>query len=68
MDNEMDDVSLVRMVFNACGKKEVEVKTAANKPVREVQSIQLQFNSRMWKFLLNPGYKIITIIWHPAIY
>jgi hypothetical protein len=33
MDKEMEEVSLVRMVFNACGKKEVEVKTAADKPV-----------------------------------
>jgi hypothetical protein len=33
MNKDMEDVSLVRMVFNACGKKEVEVKTAASKPV-----------------------------------
>ena len=39
MDNEIDEVSLVRMVFNACGKKEVEVKTAAHKPVADIQSI-----------------------------
>jgi hypothetical protein len=32
MDKEMEDVSLVRMVFNAWGKKEVEVKTAATIP------------------------------------
>ncbi len=39
MDNEMEDVSLVRMVFNACGKKEVEVKTAAHKPITDIQFI-----------------------------
>ena len=39
MYKEMDDVSFVRMVFNACGKKEVEVETAAIKPVTEIQFI-----------------------------
>jgi hypothetical protein len=39
IDNEMEDVSLVRMVFNACGKKEVEVKTAASKPITGIQFI-----------------------------
>jgi hypothetical protein len=39
MYKEMEDVSLVRMVFSACGKKEVEVKTAAIKPVTEIQFI-----------------------------
>ena len=49
MDNEMDDVSLVRMVFNACGRKEVDVNTAASKPVSEVQFID---------FNLIPGFGI----------
>jgi hypothetical protein len=40
----MEVVSLVRMVFNACGKKEVEVKTAAIKPVAEIQFIRLELN------------------------
>lgn len=39
MDKEMEDVSFVRIVFNACGKKEVEVKIAANKPITEFQFI-----------------------------
>jgi hypothetical protein len=39
MDNEMEEVSLVRMVFNACGKKEDEVKTAANKPMTDIKFI-----------------------------
>jgi hypothetical protein len=39
MAKEIEEVSLVRMVFNAWGKKEVEVKTAANKPVIEAQFI-----------------------------
>jgi hypothetical protein len=41
MDKEIDLVSLVRMVFIACGKNELEVKTAATKPIMEVQFIQL---------------------------
>ena len=40
MDKEIEVVSLVRMVFNAWGKKEVEVKTAATKPVMEIQFIR----------------------------
>jgi len=39
MYNEMADVSFVRMVFMACGKKEDEVKTAAIKPITEVKFI-----------------------------
>jgi hypothetical protein len=56
MDNEMEDVSFVRMVFNAWGRNEVEVNTAANKPVKEVQFIRIEFDNRIWKFLLNPSY------------
>jgi hypothetical protein len=44
MDREMEEVSLERMVFNACGKKEVEVKTAAIKPLTEIQFICLELN------------------------
>jgi hypothetical protein len=39
MDKEMEDVSFVRIVFNACGKKDVEVKIAAIKPIAEIQFI-----------------------------
>jgi hypothetical protein len=39
MDKEMEVVSFVRIVFNACGKKEDEVKTAAIKPVTDIQFI-----------------------------
>ena len=42
MYKEMDDVYFVRMVFNACGKKEVEVETAAIKPVTEIQFIWIE--------------------------
>lgn len=47
MDREMDVVSLVRMVFNACGKKEVEVKTAAVKPIIEIQFIRLTLSCKI---------------------
>ena len=47
MDKEMEVVSLVRMVFNACGKKEVEVKTAAVKPIMEIQFIRLALGYKM---------------------
>jgi hypothetical protein len=33
INNEMPDVSFVRMVFNACGRKEIVVKKAAIKPI-----------------------------------
>ena len=39
IDKEMEVVSLVRIVFNACGKKEDEVKTAAIKPITDIQFI-----------------------------
>lgn len=39
MYNEIEEVSFVRMVLMACGKKEDEVKTAAIKPVIDVESI-----------------------------
>jgi hypothetical protein len=39
MYKEMEEVSLVRMVFKACGKKEDEVETAAIRPVTEIQFI-----------------------------
>ena len=47
MDREMEAVSLVRMVFNACGKKEVEVKTAAIKPIIEIQFIRLTLSCKI---------------------
>ncbi len=51
MDSEMEDVSLVRMVFNACGKKDEEVKIAASKPVTGIQFISIEFSG---KYSLNP--------------
>jgi hypothetical protein len=39
MYNEIEEVSFVRMVLMAWGKKEDEVKTAAIKPIIEVESI-----------------------------
>jgi hypothetical protein len=51
MDSEMEDVSLVRMVFNACGKKDEEVKIAASKPVTGIQFISIEF---IGKYSLNP--------------
>ena len=42
MDREMEDVSLVRIVFNACGKKEDDVEIAAIKPVTEIQFILVE--------------------------
>ena len=42
MDKEMEVVSLVRIVFNAWGKNEVEIKTAANKPITECQFMLLK--------------------------
>jgi 5'(3')-deoxyribonucleotidase len=33
INNEIPDVSFVRMVFNACGRKEIVVKNAAIKPI-----------------------------------
>ena len=47
MDREIEVVSLVRMVFNACGKKEVEVKTAAIKPIIEIQFIRLTLSCKI---------------------
>jgi hypothetical protein len=39
MDKEMEEVSFVRMVFIAWGKKDVDVKTAAHKPITDIQFI-----------------------------
>jgi hypothetical protein len=50
MDNEMEEVSLVRIVFNACGKKDDEVKTAASKPITGIQFISIEF---IGKYSLN---------------
>jgi hypothetical protein len=33
MDNDMPDVSFVRIVFTACGKKDIVVLKAAIKPI-----------------------------------
>jgi hypothetical protein len=33
INNDMPEVSFVRMVFNACGRKEIVVKNAAVKPI-----------------------------------
>jgi 5'(3')-deoxyribonucleotidase len=33
INNDMPEVSFVRMVFNACGRKEIVVKNAAIKPI-----------------------------------
>ena len=47
MDKEMAVVSLVRMVFKACGRKEVEVKIAAIKPMMETQFMRLILSSKI---------------------
>jgi hypothetical protein len=66
MDKEMDDVSLVRMVFNACGKKEDEVKNAAIKPVTEIQFIFFELNKGNLSYSphindkLNAGFFLIV--------
>lgn len=39
IDREMEEVSLVRMVFIAWGKKEEVVRQAATKPAMEIQFI-----------------------------
>jgi hypothetical protein len=41
MDNEIPEVSLVRIVLIACGKNEIDVLNAASKPII---SIKLMFN------------------------
>jgi hypothetical protein len=41
IDNEMPDVSLVRMVLTACGKKETVVQNAAINPVIVMSSIKI---------------------------
>jgi hypothetical protein len=42
MDREMPEVSLVRMVFIACGIKEAVVQIAAAKPISVIQSIVIK--------------------------
>ncbi|GAC1417712.1 MAG: hypothetical protein NVS1B13_01660 [Flavisolibacter sp.] len=39
MDAEIADVSLVRIVFKACGKKDIVVQKAAKKPAAVIQFI-----------------------------
>ncbi len=41
MDSEMEDVSLVRIVFNACGRKDDDVKNAASNPIAGIQFISI---------------------------
>jgi hypothetical protein len=50
MDSEMEEVSLVRIVFNACGRKDDEVKIAASKPITGIQFMPIEFNG---KYSLN---------------
>jgi hypothetical protein len=46
MDSEMEDVSLVRIVFSACGKKDDDVKIAASKPITGIQFISIEFKGK----------------------
>lgn len=53
IDSEMEDVSLVRIVFNACGRKDDEVKIAASNPITGIQFISIEFSG---KYSLNHSY------------
>ena len=43
IDKDIPEVSFVRMVFMACGKKEVVVQTAAAKPIIVILFTSVQF-------------------------
>lgn len=54
---DMPDVSLVRIVFMACGMNDAVVQNAAAKPMVELMSMRCEINEALLQqYLLNKTY------------